>query len=116
LDEEVLIRKPRRGASPVDEREHWNAANAAFGAISREAALVVERRSFPALEQGKDNGLGLEALDEATGALWAIVVQREDVIPGGEHAGREIEPHLIAELGGDTSAVAPPDRRAVARG
>jgi len=51
------------------------------------------------LEQGEDAGLAFPTIEEAPGVPRSrLVVEFVNIIPGWEHARREIEPQVVEEL------------------
>ena len=103
----------RHVASNAGQR--FDAAKPPFAAIFGEPGLVGQRRTPSAFQERKNAGLGLEPLDVAARAfVSALLVKREDIIPGREHAGGKVEPELITELRRDPLARSRTDNSSVA--
>lgn len=99
LHEQVLVREARAALPAIEMEERIDAADAARAAIFGEAHLIVQWGTTPPLQQREDCGLGLEPLQIPRRTADSIlIIKREDIIPGREHAVGEIEPELLAPL------------------
>ena len=100
----------------LEDHHSLDATDSEFRAMGRETALVVQRGAFFRLQHWKQASLGFEPLNEGSRSLPTIIVEREDVIPGGEHAGREIELELLKELRRDALSEPLADQGSVSPG
>src|SRR5438552_2035944 len=83
LDEQVAVRKPRRiDFVSIDRQLASDAANPGSRAAFGKGLLVPDRRRVFRLEQGIDSALRLAPLEEGRRPPRAIVVERENIIPG----------------------------------
>ena len=98
LYEHVAIGKPPVRMFALEDHQGLDAADSELRAMNGETALVVQRRAFFRFQHRKQASLAFEPLNEGSRALRTIIVEREDVIPGGEHARQEIELELLEEL------------------